>query len=204
VDTLSPPAFQKREIPTPPPFPGTRNIRQKRIVKIPWKFVGPVGVLAMTAALVGLMLSAIPSYDILLEGPQVIEWGRINGGNFVYEIESVPQAANGPGEFGVYFLKSDEMNYYQLAAATTGEMVLRVVERGTRRSLPLSNLPPSLNFDQGLRLRIVRSLGDDIQIYVGDNIVFYSENSSWTSGTFGIEQQGPVIAGYRVSLRQQM
>jgi hypothetical protein len=208
---IQPPPFQKPEGPTPPQFPIVTPPRQKMRLRIPAKILIPFLVIAGTAALVGLMQSLSPryergksEYDRILEGPQSIEWGRINGGNFTYEVEFSPQHTDPTAVVVVYFLRGDQMNYYELTAAQTGEITLNFIERGIRKTLPLSGLQTAPSFDNGMRFRIVRSLGDDIQVYLGDNIIYNSVNVAATWGSFGVEQQGSLVAGYKLSLRQQM
>jgi len=213
MDSLhEPPVFQKPQLPTPPPFPTEKGPKQRMRLRVPATFLVPALVILMTAALVGLVQSLSPRHGPVsndcdgvrvLEGSQAYECGTINGGNFTYEVEFRPQRTDPMATVGVYFLKSDEMNYYELTAARTGEITLYFTERGIRKTLPLSGLQALPSFDNGINFRIVRSFGDDIQVYIGGNIVHYSENPSATWGSFGIEQQGGVVAGYKILLRSE-
>lgn len=210
MDSLhEPPVFQKAQFPTPPPFPTEKGPKQRIRLRVPARLLVPVLVVFMAVALGGLMQTllyddATHGYDRILEGPRTIEWGKIDGGNFSYEVEFRPQRTDPTAVVSVYFLKSDDWNYYQLTVPRRGEVALYFVENGIRTTLPLSGFERPPNFDNGIEFRIVRSLGDDIQVYVGGNIVHYSVNPSAKWGSFGIEQHGDVVAGYRVSLREQM
>jgi hypothetical protein len=210
METITqPPAFQKPKTPVPPQFPAVGAPRQKMRLRIPAKILIPFLIVAGTAALVGLIESLSPRSDDarknyrMLDGRQNLECGRIDGGNFSYEVEFRPERTDPTAVVGVYFLKKDDMDYYELTAARTGEITLCLTEKGIRKTLPLSGLRDAMNFDNGMKFRIVRSLTDDIQVYLGDNIIHYSVNAAAAGGSFGVEQQGGLVAGYKVSLKSE-